>query len=69
MKELNEILRILRKRSKQFEHEGSVALTDELETIYRAKAEEAYSIYVIVYNIKMKLLKERAENADAEADH
>jgi hypothetical protein len=51
-------MKMLRKRCKHFERLAKEALTDELETVYRSKAAEAYSIYVIVYNMKMKLLKE-----------
>lgn len=64
---LNELMRMLRKRCKHFERLAKEALTDELETVYRSKAAEAYSIYVIVYNMKMKLLKEGKD--DAEQDH
>lgn len=63
---LDELITLLRKRSKHFEHLAREAITVELTDIYRAKAAEAYAIYVIVYNMKMKLLKERADNADAE---
>ena len=62
LKILNELLRLIRKRTRQFELEARNALTDELETVYRAKAGEAESIYVIINNMKMKLLKERARD-------
>lgn len=58
MNTLDELLRLLRKRSKQFEREAKLALTDELETIYRAKAAEAYSIYVIIENMKKKAMRD-----------
>lgn len=64
---LDELLTMLRKRSKHFEYLARVALTVELTDIYRAKAAEAYSIYVIASNMKLKLLKERARDADAES--
>ena len=64
MSMLDELQRICRKRCKQFERQAKESLTDELETIYRSKADEAYSIYVIVYNMKMKMLKERARDAE-----
>ena len=64
MNTLDELLKLLRKRSKQFEREAKMALTDELEIIYRAKAAEAYSIYVIIENMKKKMIKEGKEDAN-----
>jgi hypothetical protein len=61
---LTDLMRLLRKRTRYFERLAKEALTDELETVYRSKAAEAYSIYVIVYNMKMKMLKERARDAE-----
>lgn len=61
---LTDLMRLLRKRTRHFERLAKEALTDELETVYRSKAAEAYSIYVIVYNMKMKMLKERARDAE-----
>ena len=66
MNELNELMRVLRKRYKDFLREAKHATTDELEIIYRAKASEAEAIYILAYNMKMQILKERARNADAE---
>ena len=63
---LNELCTILRKRYKQMEREANKALTDELQIIYRAKAAEAQAIYIIVYNMKIKLMRERARDAEAE---
>ncbi len=59
---LEELMRITRKRALHFEREAKRALTDELETIYRAKADEAYSIYVIVLDMRRKILRERAKD-------
>lgn len=59
---LTDLMRLLRKRTRHFERLAKEALTDELETVYRSKAAEAYSIYVIVYNMKMKMLKEGGKN-------
>lgn len=67
MNQLTELMHILRKRVRYFERLAKEALTDEVETVYRAKAAEAEAIYVIVYNMKMKLLKERVN--DAEQDY
>lgn len=64
MNTLDELQRICRKRCKQFEREAKMALTYELETVYRSKAAEAYSIYVIIENMKKKMLKERARDAE-----
>ncbi len=57
LKIINELLRLLRKRSKYFESEAKKALTDELYTIYRAKAAEAEAVYVIVYNMRQMAMK------------
>ena len=59
MELLNELLRLMRKRSRDFEREARAALTYDLETVYRAKAAEAEAIYIIILNMKLKLLKER----------
>ena len=64
LKILNQLLWLIRKRSQHFEREARNALTYDLETVYRAKAGEAEAIYVIVYNMKMKLLKERAQDGE-----
>lgn len=61
---LDELLTLLRKRSRHFEYLARVAITVELTDIYRAKAAEARTIYDIVYKIKMKMLKERAQDAE-----
>jgi hypothetical protein len=61
---LDELQRLLRRRSKHFEYLARVAITVELTDIYRAKAAEAYSIYVIIENMKKKMLKERAQDAE-----
>ena len=63
---LNELLTLLRQRSKHFEYLARVALTVELADIYRAKAAETSAIYDIVVKMKMKLLKEKARNTDTE---
>lgn len=57
LKIINELLRLLRKRSKHFESEARTASTDELYTIYRAKAAEAESVYIILMNMKLKAMK------------
>ena len=62
LKILNELLRLIRKRTRQFELEARNALTYDLETVYRAKAAEAEAIYIIILNMKLKLLKERARD-------
>lgn len=64
MSVLNELMQLLRKRSRNFERLAKEATTDELETVYRAKAAEAYSIYVIIYNMKMEMLKGRIDDAE-----
>lgn len=64
MSVLDELQRLLRRRSKHFEYLARVAITVELNDIYRAKAAEAYSIYVIIENMKKKMLKERAQDAE-----
>lgn len=63
---LDELLTLLRKRSRYFEYLARVAITVELTDIYRAKAAEAGAIYDIVFKMKMKMLKERAQETDAE---
>ena len=65
---LDELLTLLRKRSKHFEYLARVAITDQLTDIYRAKAAEASAIYAIVNNMKLKMLKERARDADISAE-
>lgn len=57
MSMLDELQRLLRRRSKHFEYLARVAITVELTDIYRAKAAEAYSIYVIIENMKKKAIK------------
>ena len=52
MNTLDELLTITRQRTKEFEYQARVSRTDELRTIYRAKADEAYSMYIIVLNMK-----------------
>lgn len=59
LKMINELLRLLRNRRKHFEAEAKKSLADELYTIYRARAAEAEAIYIIISNMKLKLLKER----------
>lgn len=66
MNELTKLMKMLRKRYKYLLHESKNATTDELETIYRARAAEAEAIYIIAYNMKMEILKERAKDRDAE---
>lgn len=57
MNTLDELLTITRQRTKEFEYQARVSRTDELRTIYRAKADEAYSIYSILINMKRKLME------------
>lgn len=64
MSMLEELLKLLRRRSRELERLARKSITVELADIYRAKAAEAEAIYVIVYNMKMKLLKERARDAE-----
>lgn len=59
---LEELMRITRKRALHFEREAKRALTYELETVYRAKADEAYSIYSIILEMRRKILKERSKD-------
>lgn len=57
MNTLDELLTITRQRTKEFEYQARVSRTDELRTIYRAKADEAYSMYIIVLNMKKKVVQ------------
>lgn len=57
MNTLDELLTITRQRTKEFEYQARVSRTDELRSIYRAKADEAYSMYIIVLNMKKKVVQ------------
>ena len=54
---VDELLTILRKRSRDFARTAKTALTDELYHIYRAKASEAEAIYIILLNMRKEALK------------
>lgn len=60
---LDELQTLLWKRSRQFEREAKMALTEDLSIVYRAKAAEAYSIYIILLNMKKKAMQD-GKNTD-----
>ena len=54
---VDELLHLLYRRSKNFNKEAKKQISDDLYLVYRAKADEAYSIYGILLNMKKEAIK------------
>ena len=55
---VDELLHLLYRRSKNFNKEAKKQISDDLYLVYRAKADEAHSIYVILLNMKKEAMRE-----------
>ena len=59
---VDELLHLLYRRSKEFNRQAKKQISDDLYLVYRAKADEAYSIYGILLNMKKEAMRENKPN-------